>query len=164
MTALDGWVHDRFGTAWMLYTDAFAAIVCIVVALGILQLIKTGTSADFEPCITALIKDCAPLFFIDDERGIGRPNLSICEAMVAFADRGRAGLGHAACVGAHQYRDAARCFSHALRTHVGAGTKNSRTHTKSLRTKSRWAIRSSSAGGGRHQDVDQGRHRARARG
>jgi MFS family permease len=33
MTALDGWVHDRFGTGWMLQTDALSAILFVVVAL-----------------------------------------------------------------------------------------------------------------------------------
>ncbi len=32
MTASDGWVHDRFGTAWMLHSEALIAIVCIVLA------------------------------------------------------------------------------------------------------------------------------------
>ena len=29
----DGWVHDRFGTGWMLQTDALSAILFVVVAL-----------------------------------------------------------------------------------------------------------------------------------
>lgn len=33
MTAVDGWVHDRFGTGWMLQTDALSAIVLVVGAL-----------------------------------------------------------------------------------------------------------------------------------
>ena len=37
MTALDGWVHDRYGTAWMLHSEALVAIVFIVLALLILQ-------------------------------------------------------------------------------------------------------------------------------
>jgi len=37
MTASDGWVHDRFGTAWMLHSEALVAIVCIVIALAILR-------------------------------------------------------------------------------------------------------------------------------
>jgi hypothetical protein len=37
MTALDGWVHDRFGTGWMLQTDALSAILFVVVALFILH-------------------------------------------------------------------------------------------------------------------------------
>jgi fucose permease len=37
MTALDGWVHDRFGTGWMLQTDALSAILFVVVALFVLQ-------------------------------------------------------------------------------------------------------------------------------
>ena len=27
MTASDGWVHDRFGTAWMLHSEALIAII-----------------------------------------------------------------------------------------------------------------------------------------
>jgi MFS transporter, PAT family, beta-lactamase induction signal transducer AmpG len=33
MTALDGWVHDRYGTAWMLHFDGLAGVVCIVFAM-----------------------------------------------------------------------------------------------------------------------------------
>jgi hypothetical protein len=42
MTALDGWVHDRFGTGWMLQTDALSAIVFVVVALFVLQKINAA--------------------------------------------------------------------------------------------------------------------------
>ena len=40
MTGLDGWVHDRFGTAWMLHSEALLAIVCVVVALIALRQIN----------------------------------------------------------------------------------------------------------------------------
>jgi predicted 3-demethylubiquinone-9 3-methyltransferase (glyoxalase superfamily) len=40
MTALDGWVHDRFGTGWMLQTDALSAILFVVVALFVLHKIN----------------------------------------------------------------------------------------------------------------------------
>ncbi len=40
MTALNGWVHDRFGTAWMLQCDALSGAICIVIALLVLQKIK----------------------------------------------------------------------------------------------------------------------------
>ena len=33
MTAVDGWVHDRFGKGWMLQTDALSAILFVVVSL-----------------------------------------------------------------------------------------------------------------------------------
>ena len=33
MTALDGWVHDRYGTAWMLHFDGLAGVVCIAFAM-----------------------------------------------------------------------------------------------------------------------------------
>ena len=40
MTAANGWVHDRFGTAWMLHFEALIAIVCILLALAVLQRIN----------------------------------------------------------------------------------------------------------------------------
>ena len=42
MTALDGWVHDRFGTGWMLQTDAFSAILFVDVALFVLHKISAA--------------------------------------------------------------------------------------------------------------------------
>lgn len=49
MTALDGWVHDRFGTAWMLHTDALSGMICIVVALVVFQKINAATRAASRP-------------------------------------------------------------------------------------------------------------------
>ncbi len=50
MTAVDGWVHDRFGTGWMLQTDTLSAIVFVVVALFVLHKINAesalGLAAD----------------------------------------------------------------------------------------------------------------------
>jgi PAT family beta-lactamase induction signal transducer AmpG len=40
MTALNGWVHDRFGTTWMLHSEALLAIGCVVVALIVLRQIN----------------------------------------------------------------------------------------------------------------------------
>ena len=40
MTASDGWVHDRYGTGWMLYYEALIAIVCIVLGLAVLRFIN----------------------------------------------------------------------------------------------------------------------------
>ena len=37
MTALDGWVHDRFGTGWMLATDALTGVILIMLALPVLR-------------------------------------------------------------------------------------------------------------------------------
>ncbi len=37
MTGVNGWVHDRFGTAWMLIGEALAAIVFTLLALAVLQ-------------------------------------------------------------------------------------------------------------------------------
>jgi nitrate/nitrite transporter NarK len=45
MTALDGWVHDRLGTARMLHIEALVAIVCVVLALPVLGKIKTAPRA-----------------------------------------------------------------------------------------------------------------------
>lgn len=42
MTAVDGWVHDRFGTGWMLQTDALSAILFVVVALFVLHKINAA--------------------------------------------------------------------------------------------------------------------------
>jgi len=42
MTALDGWVHDRLGTGWMLQTDALSAIVFVVIALVVLHKINAA--------------------------------------------------------------------------------------------------------------------------
>lgn len=40
MTASNGWVHDRFGTAWMLHSEALVAIVCVALALVVLRQIN----------------------------------------------------------------------------------------------------------------------------
>ena len=40
MTAANGWVHDRFGTAWMLHIEALIAIACIILALAVLRWIN----------------------------------------------------------------------------------------------------------------------------
>jgi len=37
MTATNGWVHDRYGVAWMLYVEALAGVVAMVIALAALQ-------------------------------------------------------------------------------------------------------------------------------
>jgi MFS family permease len=42
MTALNGWVHDRFSTAWMLHSEALLGIVSVVVALVILGRINAA--------------------------------------------------------------------------------------------------------------------------
>jgi len=42
MKALDGWVHDRFGTGWMLQTDALSANVFVVIALFVLHKINAA--------------------------------------------------------------------------------------------------------------------------
>jgi MFS transporter, PAT family, beta-lactamase induction signal transducer AmpG len=44
MTTFDGWVHDRFGTAWMLHGEALVAIVCVGLALFVLWKINTTQS------------------------------------------------------------------------------------------------------------------------
>jgi len=42
MTALNGYVHDRFGPSWMLMTEALAGIACVIVGLLVLRVIQTG--------------------------------------------------------------------------------------------------------------------------
>ena len=54
MTALDGWVHDRFGTGWMLQTDALSAILFVVVALFVLSKINAVPAqglAEDDSCV-----------------------------------------------------------------------------------------------------------------
>ena len=46
MTASDGWVHDRFGTAWMLHSEALIAIICIVLGLALLRWINPPRRSD----------------------------------------------------------------------------------------------------------------------
>ena len=41
-----GWVHDRFGTGWMLQTDALSAILFVVVALFVLHKINAARAQD----------------------------------------------------------------------------------------------------------------------
>jgi PAT family beta-lactamase induction signal transducer AmpG len=41
MTALNGYVHDKFGSSWMLMTEALAAIACVIVGLLVLRLIQS---------------------------------------------------------------------------------------------------------------------------
>lgn len=45
MTALDGWVHDRYGAAWMLHFDGLAGVVCVVFAMLALHLILRRRAA-----------------------------------------------------------------------------------------------------------------------
>jgi MFS family permease len=46
MTALDGWVHDRLGTAWMLHSEALLGIGSVVVALAVLRQINAARARD----------------------------------------------------------------------------------------------------------------------
>jgi len=39
MTAFNGWMHDRHGTAWMLHGEALLAFFCIFLGLGVLRVI-----------------------------------------------------------------------------------------------------------------------------
>jgi predicted 3-demethylubiquinone-9 3-methyltransferase (glyoxalase superfamily) len=45
MTAVNGWVHDRFGTGWVLQTDAVSATLFVVVALFVLHKINAAPPA-----------------------------------------------------------------------------------------------------------------------
>jgi len=51
MTALDGWVHDKYGPASMLHFDALSGFVFIVIGLLILQKIRTSQSAAPIPAV-----------------------------------------------------------------------------------------------------------------
>ena len=42
MTAWNGWVHDRFGTAWMLHSEALLGIGCVIIALVVLRQINAA--------------------------------------------------------------------------------------------------------------------------
>ena len=46
MTALNGWVHDRFSTAWMLHSEALFGIASVIVALVILSRINVARVQD----------------------------------------------------------------------------------------------------------------------
>jgi hypothetical protein len=48
MTALNGYVHDKWGAGWMLLTEAIAAIVCVVLGLLVLRMIQ-NRSGDLRP-------------------------------------------------------------------------------------------------------------------
>jgi PAT family beta-lactamase induction signal transducer AmpG len=45
MTALNGYVHDRYGTSWMLMNEALAALVCVVAGLLVLRAITNRSIA-----------------------------------------------------------------------------------------------------------------------
>ncbi|HEX4630066.1 MAG TPA: MFS transporter [Chthoniobacterales bacterium] len=42
MTALNGYVHDKYGPSWMLMGEALAAIVCVILGLIVLRKIQFG--------------------------------------------------------------------------------------------------------------------------
>jgi hypothetical protein len=46
MTAVDGWVHDRSGTGWMLQSEALSAILFVVLALFVLCKINAARAQD----------------------------------------------------------------------------------------------------------------------
>jgi hypothetical protein len=46
MTALNGWVHDRFGTAWMLHSEALLGIGCVGIAVLVLGQINAARVRD----------------------------------------------------------------------------------------------------------------------
>ena len=39
MTALNGYVHDKYGTSWMLLNEALLAVVCVIAGLLVLRAI-----------------------------------------------------------------------------------------------------------------------------
>jgi MFS family permease len=40
MTALNGYVHDRYGPSWMLMTEAIAAVACVIAGVAALRAIQ----------------------------------------------------------------------------------------------------------------------------
>jgi MFS family permease len=48
MTALNGYVHDRYGTSWMLINEALAAIACVILGLLVLRRIL-NRARDLRP-------------------------------------------------------------------------------------------------------------------
>ena len=51
MTTLDGWVHDKYGTAAMLHFDALSGVVCIFLGLFVLQKIRSAQSPAPNPVV-----------------------------------------------------------------------------------------------------------------
>jgi PAT family beta-lactamase induction signal transducer AmpG len=49
MTALNGYVHDRYGTSWMLLNEALAAIACVILGLLVLRTILNRSRAHGVP-------------------------------------------------------------------------------------------------------------------
>ena len=46
MTALDGWSHDRYGSAGMLFIEAAAGIVCVALGgMAVARMRQTGAIA-----------------------------------------------------------------------------------------------------------------------
>ena len=45
MTALNGWAHDRYGTAAMLVIEALAALVWLILGLAVLARLKRRGAA-----------------------------------------------------------------------------------------------------------------------
>lgn len=48
MTALNGYVHDRYGTSWMLLNEALAAIACVILGILVLRAIL-NRARDLRP-------------------------------------------------------------------------------------------------------------------
>jgi predicted MFS family arabinose efflux permease len=57
MTALDGWVHDQYGTSAMLYVDALSGLFFIIVAVLVLQRIRAPGTRQ----VSASPSDCVPV-------------------------------------------------------------------------------------------------------
>ncbi|MFL6590808.1 MAG: MFS transporter [Chthoniobacterales bacterium] len=43
MTALNGYIHDKYGTSWMLVIEALAGLVCVILGLFVLRAIQNRT-------------------------------------------------------------------------------------------------------------------------
>jgi PAT family beta-lactamase induction signal transducer AmpG len=48
MTAVNGYVHDKYGTSWMLMGEAIAAIACIILGLLVLRAIMNRSKRDLH--------------------------------------------------------------------------------------------------------------------
>ena len=133
-----------------------------------LEMIKAGSrwafSSPFRDAhsIPFLPKNSDPAFLHRNVSGFLDQIFVHCKAAAPLSAHGRTRLGRADRLQPAQYYRAPRRLSHPLRPHLGAGAKNSRSHPKSLRAESRRTVRAFSTSRRRDQDVDQGRHRARA--
>ena len=114
----------------------------------------------FQPCLGKQTS----LFFKPSCRIFSIRFSCIAKQRILAAFQRRARLGRPDCFQPAQHRRAPRGLSLPLRSRLGPGKKNSGPDSEPARAQSRRSLRPAPARGGRDQDVDQGRHRAAARG